>query len=397
MNTPNAALSTLAAGLAQVTSRPARVRIARLSGLVVGLVLAGALARADGSGDYNGDGIVDAADFAELHGCMLGPGVVIAAACNAFDFDGDVDVDLSDVAAFQIVFGTPVGVVIETVPVGNPGNPADSQRDGPFGSVSYPYSIGKYEVTAGQYTALLNAVAATDTYGLYSPQMWTHAEGCKIERTGAPGSYAYSVASDWANRPVNFVSFGDALRFANWLHNGQPRGAQNLTTTEDGSYSLDGRSTDDQLEDVVREPDATWVVPSEDEWYKAAYHANDGVTGSYFNYPMGVDFGISNDLTDPDPGAHATYYRIPNDFTIGAPYYRTEVGAHENSASPYGTFDQGGNVVEWNESIPLFNGRGLRGGAYLFGSDLLAAWTRPFEYHSSDEFSDIGFRVGHLP
>jgi formylglycine-generating enzyme required for sulfatase activity len=289
--------------------------------------------------------------------------------------------------------GQDICVVVETVAVGNPGNAGDPQLDGTFGSVAYEYRMGTHEVTADQYTRFLNAVAPTDTYALYNPSMWTHDHGCMIERTGAPGSYEYAVAQDRASRPVNFVSFGDAMRFANWLHNGQPAGSQDLTTTEDGSYFLDGRMSDDELEDVFREPDADWVVPSEDEWYKAAYHANDGVTGNYFTYPMGVDFGISNDLTDPDPGGHATYSNHPNDFTIGAPYYRTEVGAHENSASPYGTFDQGGNVVEWNESIPLFNGRGLRGGAYIGSSDQLAVWTRPIEYHSSDEFSDIGFRL----
>ncbi len=287
-------------------------------------------------------------------------------------------------------------VTIETVTVGNPGNAGDAQIDGTFGRVDYVYEIGSYEVTAGQYASFLNAVAATDPYGLYSPLMWTHGHGCKIERSGSPDNHTYNVAADWANRPVNFVSFGDALRFANWLHNGQPSGAQDLSTTEDGSYFLDGATSDHQLEGVSRAPDATWVVPSEDEWYKAGYHGNDGASGNYFYYPMSVDFGISNDLTHPDPGGHATYYTHPNDFTLGAPYYRTEVGAHVNSASPYGTFDQGGNVVEWNESIPLFNGRGLRGGAYNWDSDGMAAWTRPIEYHSSDEFNDIGFRVGRI-
>lgn len=367
------------------------------SGLIAGLALLFAASSALGSGDYNGDGTVDGADFAELAGCLGGPDVVVSTGCQAFDFDGDLDADLVDFASFQRIFGNPLGIVIETVTVGNPGNLGDAQPDGTFGSVGYDYRIAKHEVTAGQYTVLLNAVAATDTYALYETNMWTHPEGCKIERIGLPGSYSYSVAPDWAHRPVNFVSFGDALRFANWLHNGQPTGVQDLSTTEDGSYFLNGMAADHQLEDVVREPDATWVVPSEDEWYKAAYHANDGVTGSYFNYPMGIDVGPSNDLTDPDPGGHATYFRNPDDFTIGAPYYRTEAGAHENSASPYGTFDQGGNVMEWNESIPLFDGRGLRGGAYLWGSDLLAAWSRPIEYHSSDEFSDIGFRVAELP
>lgn len=374
-------------------------------GLIPGLLLflAATPVQAAGTGDYDGDGSIDLADYAAMPGCLSGPGagpvprLGLGAGCDAFDFDGDLDVDAFDFAGFQRAFGNTLGVVIETVTVGNIGNPGEPQIDGTFGSVGYVFDIGKYEVTAVQYTAFLNAVAATDTYALYNSSMWTHEHGCKIARTGSPGNFAYSVAPDRADRPVNFVSFGDAMRFANWLHNGQPTGAQDLSTTEDGSYFLDGRTSDDQLEGVFREPDATWVVPSEDEWYKAAYHANDGATGNYFNYPMGVDFGISNDLSDPDPGASATYFRNPDDFTIGAPYYRTEVGAHENSASPYGTYDQGGNVVEWNESIPLFNGRGLRGGAYLFGSDLMSAGSRPIEYHSSDEFSDIGFRVSRIP
>ena len=116
-------------------------------------------------------------------------------------------------------------VSIETVTVGNPGNPGESQFDGTFGGVDYVYRIGKYEITAGEYTAFLNAVAATDTYSLYNVQMWTHAEGSKIDRAGSPGSFTYSVSPDRANRPVNFVDFGDALRFANWLHNNQPVGA----------------------------------------------------------------------------------------------------------------------------------------------------------------------------
>lgn len=360
------------------------------------LVVGASAVRAQGTGDYNGDGRLDADDFAELPRCVAGPAAGLGAGCGAFDFDGDMDADLFDFARLQMAVGAQ-GVVVETVSVGNPGNAGDPQGDGSYGSVNYTYAIGKYEVTAGQYTAFLKAVAATDPYGLYNPQMWIHAHGCKIERNGAPGSYAYAVAPDWANRPVNFVGFGDALRFVNWLHNGQPHGASSLATTEDGSYFLNGKAADWELENVAREPDATWVVPTEDEWYKAAYHANDGATGNYYSYPMRADVGISNDLTEPDPGRRATYYNHPNDFTIGAPYFRTEVGAHENSASAYGTFDQGGNVNEWNEAIPLQDGRGLRGGAYSWGSDALGAWTRPIEFHSSDEFSDIGFRVGRLP
>jgi probable HAF family extracellular repeat protein len=300
---------------------------------------------------------------------------------------------LGGVCETQAQGGPPV--VIETVVVGNPGNAGDSQSQGVFGAVDYVYAIGKYEVTAGQYARFLNAVAATDPHALYDEDMWTHAQGCKIERTGSPGSYRYGVAPDWANRPVNFVSWGDAARFANWLHNGQPTGAQDLTTTEDGSYFLNGMTGDSQLEDVVRKPDATWVIPTEDEWYKAAYHKNDGVTGNYWRFPTGTDAGLSNDLIDTDPGNHATYSR-PRDYTIGAPYYRTEVGAHVSSASPYGTFDQGGNVQEFNETVPEPDIRGIRGGSWFWGLALLSAAERPFDMHTSDQWNDLGFRVARL-
>ncbi len=152
---------------------------------------------------------------------------------------------------------------METVRVGNPGNAGDTRYPDAsngiynFGAVGYTYNIGKYEVTADQYCEFLNAVAKTDTYELYNTNMWSIDGGCKIQQSGSSGNYSYSVASDWANRPVNIVSWGDAARFANWLHNGQPTGAQDLTTT------------DAQLLAVTRQANATWVITSEDEWYKA--------------------------------------------------------------------------------------------------------------------------------
>jgi formylglycine-generating enzyme required for sulfatase activity len=273
-------------------------------------------------------------------------------------------------AMVLLVAGVVQAVVIDTVPVGNPGNAGEWAGmsyggAGPnriCGAVAYDYRIGKYEVTAGQYTGFLNAVAATDTYGLYNTKMAdpTNWLGCNIQQSGSSGSYAYSVASDWANRPVNYVSWGDAARFANWLHNGQPTGAQDLTTTEDGAYYLNGATSDAALLAVTREADWKWAITSEDEWYKAAYHKNDGVTDHYFDYPTGSDSVPSNLLADPDPGNNATFYS--NGYTIGSPYYRTEVGDHENSDSPYRTFDQGGNVYEWNEAIVYGSYRGLRGG-----------------------------------
>src|SRR5688572_15433377 len=136
------------------------------------------------------------------------------------------------------------GVSIVTVPVGDVGNAPDtsghSGNTSGQGAVNYFYNIGKHEVTGGQYVEFLNAVAKTDTYALYDVGMADGIYGCRIQRTGAAGSYIYSIAPDRANRPVNFVNWGDAARFVNWLHNGQPIGGQNHSTTEDGAYFLDG-------------------------------------------------------------------------------------------------------------------------------------------------------------
>ena len=290
------------------------------------------------------------------------------------------------------------------VPVGNPGNVPDTRYNGiSVGAVAYTFNMGKFEVTAGQYTAFLNAVAKTDTYGLYNYTMADPVNylGCNIQQSGVSGSYTYSVASDWANRPVNYVSWGDAARFANWLTNGQPNGDQGLTTTENGSYHLAGANTDPTLLAVTRIADGArtpgkkyYFIPTEDEWYKAAYHDNyDWVMGNYFDYPTATDSVPSNVLGNPDPGNSATFYS--NGYTIGSPYWRTEVGDHENSGSPYWTFDQGGNLWEWNEAV-IGSYRGLRGGCFLNNDSYLLAADRGYGNPSSVGGA-FGFRVSEVP
>ncbi len=298
-------------------------------------------------------------------------------------------------AAILLAAAGALAVNIETVPVGNSGNANDIHGDG-YGGVSYTYNIGKYEVTAGQYTEFLNAVADTDTYGLYKTSMWSGPYPCKIERTGVSGFYTYSVAGDWANRPVNYVSWGDAARFANWLHNGQPTGAQGNGTTEDGSYILNSATSNTALMAITRQSDATWVIPTENEWYKAAYHKNDGDTGNYFDYPTSSDSVPGRDMTEAtNPGNNANY----NDsgYLIGSPYYRTEVGEFELSDSPYDTFDQGGNVWEWNEARLSYDSyRGLRGGSFYHNVGTMPASYR-FQYAPTTEYTYFGFRVAQVP
>lgn len=91
-------------------------------------------------------------------------------------------------------------MTIESVTVGNPGNPGEARFDGTFGRVDYVYQIGRYEVTTGQYASFLNAVAADDPHGPYSLLMWTHEHGCKIARSGSPSGRTYGVAPDRSDR-----------------------------------------------------------------------------------------------------------------------------------------------------------------------------------------------------
>ena len=144
------------------------------------------------------------------------------------------------IAAQADVFNLGTGFTnLETVPVGDPGNAGEvsggvyGATDRICGSVGYNYRVGKYEVTAKQYTDFLNAKAKSDPYGLYIISMWDTSAGCKILQSGTSGNFSYSVASDYANRPVNCVSFWDACRFANWLGNGQGNG-----DTENGAYTI---------------------------------------------------------------------------------------------------------------------------------------------------------------
>jgi len=306
------------------------------------------------------------------------------------------------VAAQTDVFNLGTGFTnLETVTVRNPGNTGEVSGSGDTqrtcGAVDYNYSIGKYEVTAKQYTDFLNKVAQTDTYGLYDSNMSSNAQGCKIQQSGTSGSYTYSVANNsmdgyYANRPVNYVSFWDACRFANWLHNGQPTGLQVAETTERGAYTLDGfNGTDNRI--IPRNANWKWAVTSEDEWYKAAYYDPNKDGGApYWDYPTKSDALPLRDMDDIS-GNNANYYS--GSLLIGSPYYRTEVGEFQNSKSAYGTFDQGGNVWEWNDTlfkVGFFN-LSLRGGSFGYPDSGLPASFRFDTNYPPALRSSVGFRV----
>jgi formylglycine-generating enzyme required for sulfatase activity len=301
---------------------------------------------------------------------------------------------LAATVASADVFTMPSGQKsMEFVTVGNPGNPADKTG---LGAVGYTYQMGTYDVTASQYVQFLNAVAGSDPYGLYYGPMSGSAY-CNIQRSGAAGSYTYNVDPAWANRPVNYVSFGAAARFCNWLTNGQPTGGEGLTTTEDGSYYLNGATDNATLLAVTRKAGARYVLPSADEWYKAAYHKNDGVTGNYWAYPTRSDSPPSKALPpgQSSPPGSANYGAVtPTDNRL------TDVGAYTDSFGPYGTFDQAGLLYQWTDTLlttsysgfEMFNSSFLSGSTAQMKSDYAV-----YPWSPTNQYNFNGFRVAEVP
>ncbi len=258
------------------------------------------------------------------------------------------------VAVMLLLLVCPTGALAQAIEwqrVGDPGNPAHPVNL--QGSVAYEYDIARYEVTNAQFAAFLNAVADEDPNGLFDTRMATDALG-GIERSGLSGSYLYQVKSGFADKAVSFISFWEAVRFANWLHNGMPVGGQGPSTTEDGAYTLTPGAIADNS--VARNAGALFAVPLRNEWWKAAHYQSG--TQTWFLSPAQSQVTMNCAAPAFDDGNTGSCSRSP--FVIEA------VGSYLLSDSPYGTFDQGGNVQEWVDHATLLD-RELFGGSFFTG------------------------------
>jgi formylglycine-generating enzyme len=296
------------------------------------------------------------------------------------------------------VFNMPNGQTsLQFVTVGDPGNAADTIA--PYcGAVGYAYQMGKYDVTLAQYTTFLNAVAQTDTYGLYNLAMSSEFPTFGIARSGSPGSYMYAVTGTATGRydmPIFEVSWADAARFCNWVQNGQPVGVEGTGTTETGAYPLNGANTNSDLMAVTRSSTATYVVPTENEWYKAAFYKGGGTNAGYWYYPTRSNVTPSHVLSAT--GTNNANFKDHSFGYTDPMNYLTPVGYFAASPGPYGTFDQGGDVFQWNDTeVVLGVSRNLRGGSFAYYVNGVSSSYRDNSFPLGED-GNVGFRVASVP
>ena len=141
---------------------------------------------------------------------------------------------------------------------------------------------------------------------------------------------------------------------------------------------------------MTRNPGARFWLPSDDEWYKAAYHQPleaGGDPADYWHFPT-----RSNDVpvSEPPPGDVNSANTCCETGRMA-----TDVGAYQRAPSFYGTFDQAGNVQEWTEfttEFSVLNNRRVRGGSWFYNE--FYSESTDFEFDTTDYDAEaIGFRV----
>ena len=248
------------------------------------------------------------------------------------------------------------GINIDFVAIGDAGNAGDTRgaaSPSGAGSVAYGYSIGKYEITNGQWDTFVSAAGAP---------------------TGNP-SNAYDESASWTGTdvPTNEVSWYEAAQFCNYLTTGdKSQGAYQWS----GNNTNPGDFTSIDRDSAISTYGMVYVIPTEDEWYKAAYYTGSG----YSTYANGTD-------TAPVAGVDTNYD------SASAPW---EVG--NGTIEQNDTFDMMGNVFEWNETLMVGSNRGIRGGSHIYngGSYVISSSYRDQYYPSGDQHY-IGFRVASVP
>jgi hypothetical protein len=247
--------------------------------------------------------------------------------------------------------------------IGNAGNANDRGSSGiyssPYGAVDYDYRISVGEISSSMLS----------TAGL--------------------------TAGSWAGDQPACINWYQAAGFINWL---------NISTGHQPAYRLNAGLTALTLwssgeawqaggENLYRHKDAFYFLPSEDEWYKAAYHQNNGATADYWDYATAsnsVPTAVASGVGAGTAVYHRGSFLTPSDVQISG------------GDSAYGTMGQGGNVWEWTESASDGSNdsaseyRSLRGGFWNSNESNLRSSSRNYNAPSVTDYS-VGFRVASVP
>ncbi|MEI6891138.1 MAG: SUMF1/EgtB/PvdO family nonheme iron enzyme [Pontiella sp.] len=237
-------------------------------------------------------------------------------------------------------------------PISSTSNPSDEH---PYGQVGYDYGIGTYEITASQWAKYVNL-------------------------SGGPSGNARAEPTTTGSEAVNYTSWDEAAQFVNWLNTSSGY-APAYNFSDEGAFSV--WSAEEQSDtSAFRHKDAIYVLPSEDEWVKAAYWS--GTELQQHATPEVIE------MTD----------MMVNSLIDGGIW---EVGS--GSMELNGTYDMMGNVWELTESAYVgpdensWQNRSARGGSYGYGYDessLTLDSGRCSEY-SGNEKINFGFRVAAVP
>jgi len=298
--------------------------------------------------------------------------------------------------ALASVASSVLGVTLDMVTIGNPGNAASIYG---YGAVPYVFDISRFETTNSQYVDFLNAVGADNPNGIYDSRMGSHTHG-GILQSGSPGSFTYSVKGGtnlagvpFDEVPVNFVSWFSAARFVNWLEQGQPT---DPTLIENGSYALNNATSGPV---PSRNPGAIFVLPSLDEWYKAGFHTGGLASSDYSNWATNSNSKPAINVTDTTLANVANYGNVAGGSTAPLP-----VGSYVNSLSFYGLFEMMGNVAEITDTANPGNSSQwtAMGGSWATANASLSNFSvtlglDPTYVTTGTATAQIGFRVAAVP